>query len=86
MANGYNSGDEYTGRTENNLTLAEWQEVGVVKRNITNMMLILFSFLLMCYIAFCNFYRETDGLRSACEKRDLLSKKWGKMVLVYLEL
>ncbi|XP_011863458.1 PREDICTED: OTU domain-containing protein 5-A isoform X2 [Vollenhovia emeryi] len=25
-ANGYNSGDEYTGHTENNLTLAEWQE------------------------------------------------------------
>ncbi|XP_017787979.1 PREDICTED: OTU domain-containing protein 5-B [Habropoda laboriosa] len=25
-ANGYNSGDEYTGRTGNNLTLAEWQE------------------------------------------------------------
>ncbi|XP_029156713.1 OTU domain-containing protein 5-B isoform X2 [Nylanderia fulva] len=25
-ANGYNSGDEYTGRTENNLTLVEWQE------------------------------------------------------------
>lgn len=27
LANGYNSGDEYTGRTGNNLTLAEWQEV-----------------------------------------------------------
>ncbi|XP_076763697.1 deubiquitinating enzyme A isoform X1 [Xylocopa sonorina] len=26
LANGYNSGDEYTGRTGNNLTLAEWQE------------------------------------------------------------
>ncbi|XP_077263838.1 deubiquitinating enzyme A isoform X2 [Temnothorax americanus] len=26
QANGYNSGDEYTGRTENNLTLAEWQD------------------------------------------------------------
>ncbi|XP_012233497.1 OTU domain-containing protein 5-B isoform X1 [Linepithema humile] len=26
LANGYNSGDEYTGRNENNLTLAEWQE------------------------------------------------------------
>ena len=26
-ANGYNSGDEYTGRTESNMTLAEWQEV-----------------------------------------------------------
>ncbi|KMQ97656.1 otu domain-containing protein 5-like protein [Lasius niger] len=26
LANGYNSGDEYTGRTENNLTLVEWQE------------------------------------------------------------
>ncbi|KAL0123239.1 hypothetical protein PUN28_007681 [Cardiocondyla obscurior] len=26
LANGYNSGDEYIGRTENNLTLAEWQE------------------------------------------------------------
>ncbi|KYQ58700.1 OTU domain-containing protein 5-A [Trachymyrmex zeteki] len=26
LATGYNSGDEYTGRTENNLTLAEWQE------------------------------------------------------------
>ena len=26
-ANGYNSGDEYTGRTGNNLTLTEWQEV-----------------------------------------------------------
>lgn len=25
--NGYNSGDEYTGRTGNNLTGAEWQEV-----------------------------------------------------------
>lgn len=33
-ANGYNSGDEYTGRTENNLTLAEWQEVSIVKPNI----------------------------------------------------
>lgn len=29
LANGYNSGDEYTGRTGNNLTLAEWQEVGL---------------------------------------------------------
>lgn len=27
QANGYNSGDEYTGRTGNNLTLTEWQEV-----------------------------------------------------------
>lgn len=27
LANGYNSGDEYTGRTGNNLTVAEWQEV-----------------------------------------------------------
>ncbi|XP_076679827.1 deubiquitinating enzyme A isoform X3 [Andrena cerasifolii] len=26
LANGYNSGDEYTGRTGNNLTSAEWQE------------------------------------------------------------
>ncbi|XP_015439118.1 PREDICTED: OTU domain-containing protein 5-B [Dufourea novaeangliae] len=26
LANGYNSGDEYTGRNENNMTLAEWQE------------------------------------------------------------
>ncbi|XP_046745309.1 OTU domain-containing protein 5-A [Diprion similis] len=26
LANGYNSGDEYTGRTGNNLTIAEWQE------------------------------------------------------------
>ncbi|XP_066601004.1 OTU domain-containing protein 5-A-like isoform X2 [Prorops nasuta] len=26
LANGYNSGDEYTGRTGNNLSLAEWQE------------------------------------------------------------
>lgn len=26
LANGYNSGDEYTGRTGNNLTVAEWQE------------------------------------------------------------
>lgn len=26
LANGYNSGDEYMGRSENNLTLAEWQE------------------------------------------------------------
>ncbi|XP_011151142.1 OTU domain-containing protein 5-A isoform X2 [Harpegnathos saltator] len=26
LANGYNSGDEYTGRAGNNLTLAEWQE------------------------------------------------------------
>ncbi|XP_011255478.1 OTU domain-containing protein 5-B isoform X5 [Camponotus floridanus] len=26
LANGYNSGDEYTGRMENNLTLVEWQE------------------------------------------------------------
>lgn len=33
-ANGYNSGDEYTGRTENNLTLAEWQEVSIVKPNM----------------------------------------------------
>lgn len=31
LANGYNSGDEYTGRTENNLTLAEWQEVSIIK-------------------------------------------------------
>lgn len=31
LANGYNSGDEYTGRTGNNLTLAEWQEVSIVK-------------------------------------------------------
>lgn len=31
QANGYNSGDEYTGRTENNLTLAEWQDVSIVK-------------------------------------------------------
>lgn len=30
LANGYNSGDEYTGRTGNNLTLAEWQEVGLI--------------------------------------------------------
>lgn len=30
LANGYNSGDEYMGRSENNLTLAEWQEVGIV--------------------------------------------------------
>lgn len=30
LANGYNSGDEYTGRNENNLTLAEWQEVSIV--------------------------------------------------------
>ena len=29
LATGYNSGDEYTGRTENNLTLAEWQEVSI---------------------------------------------------------
>lgn len=29
LANGYNSGDEYTGRTGNNLTLAEWQEVRI---------------------------------------------------------
>ena len=28
LSNGYNSGDEYTGRTGNNLTIAEWQEVG----------------------------------------------------------
>lgn len=35
LANGYNSGDEYTGRTENNLTLAEWQEVSIVKLNIS---------------------------------------------------
>lgn len=34
LATGYNSGDEYTGRTENNLTLAEWQEVSIVKSNI----------------------------------------------------
>ncbi|XP_033214680.1 OTU domain-containing protein 5-A isoform X3 [Belonocnema kinseyi] len=26
LSNGYNSGDEYTGRTGNNLTAAEWQE------------------------------------------------------------
>ena len=31
LANGYNSGDEYTGRTGNNLTLAEWQEVRPIK-------------------------------------------------------
>lgn len=30
LANGYNSGDEYTGRTGNNLTLAEWQEVCII--------------------------------------------------------
>lgn len=35
LANGYNSGDEYTGRTENNLTLAEWQDVSTVKLNIS---------------------------------------------------
>lgn len=35
LANGYNSGDEYTGRTENNLTLAEWQEVSIIKLSIT---------------------------------------------------
>lgn len=35
LANGYNSGDEYTGRTENNLTLAEWQDVSIVKSNIS---------------------------------------------------
>lgn len=29
LANGYNSGDEYTGRMENNLTLVEWQEVSI---------------------------------------------------------
>lgn len=34
LANGYNSGDEYTGRTENNLTLAEWQDVSIIKLNI----------------------------------------------------
>lgn len=34
LANGYNSGDEYTGRTENNLTLVEWQEVSIIKLNI----------------------------------------------------
>lgn len=27
LINGYNSGDEYTGRTGNNLTLTEWEEV-----------------------------------------------------------
>lgn len=32
LANGYNSGDEYTGRTENNLTLAEWQDVSIFKK------------------------------------------------------
>lgn len=31
LANGYNSGDEYTGRTGNNLTIAEWQEVCVFR-------------------------------------------------------
>jgi len=36
LANGYNSGDEYTGRTENNLTLAEWQEVSIIKLDIIN--------------------------------------------------
>lgn len=38
LANGYNSGDEYTGRTGNNLTVAEWQEV----RIYTSMTLKLF--------------------------------------------
>jgi len=35
LANGYNSGDEYTERTENTITLAEWQDVSIVKPNIS---------------------------------------------------
>lgn len=38
LANGYNSGDEYTGQTGDNLTLSEWQEVSLYKRNQMNLL------------------------------------------------
>lgn len=54
LANGYNSGDEYTGRTGNNLTLAEWQEVRPIECDSLNSAAWMPKYLTIeVYGAFC---------------------------------
>jgi len=69
LANGYNSGDEYTGRTENDMTLAAWEEVSIIKANIYKYKYNVLSNRL-CSICLRQ-SRETNGLRSALRKKDL---------------
>jgi len=59
----------YTGGTENDMTLAAWEEVSIIKANIYKYKYNVLSNRL-CSICLRQ-SRETNGLRSALRKKDL---------------
>lgn len=77
LANGYNSGDKYTGRTGNNLTLAEWQEVSIFKFNSTHNMSRYPVFMYLLYLTLCN-NKERPMVRETHAEKGLYREKDGR--------